>query len=352
MQSTHAHRCQTSNGKRQDCKQTMEMDNYREAWFSEVERLYQQDRIRHASVSFWSSVSTNPNLTLSMVLRRGDVAWDYPMLSKNPSIRWNDMIENRHLPWKWSFALQKADFQWRQAVVFSVCTEDRSLWQLLTKHMLDRLSSLEFVRVVLEEFPTRPWDFTLCAPKNVDMLEALLDKNWKFSLITSLSWIDCALIATYPTKSWAWHLLSSKQDFSWNLLKRFPHKPWDLESSLICHSPDLCWEFVLQYRSKNWNWYFLSQRQDLTWEFVQQHDTLPWNWYVLSESLPLSWEIVRQFPEAPWHRYSLLSNPMRRGQQDHDRQRVLAYWRGHVLPELLAVVLHPDRYPTFLSLQL
>ena len=57
----------------------------------------------HESISRrYNLISSNPNLTMSMIIQYLDKEWDWDLLSWNPGITVQDSINHPEYPWRWN----------------------------------------------------------------------------------------------------------------------------------------------------------------------------------------------------------------------------------------------------------
>jgi len=55
-----------------------------------------------------------------------------------------------------------------------------------------------------------------------------------------------------PDKPWDWYCITNNENVTLELIDKYPDKPWDWE--YLSSNPNLTMEFVEKYQDKPWDW--------------------------------------------------------------------------------------------------
>jgi len=76
----------------------------------------------------------------------------------------------------------------------------------------------------------------------------------------AFTWKNLSLVNKSCNKGTKYGLKEAKSKFEnhlWNLVKKYPNKPWDCY--FLSQNPNITWEIVSQNLDKKWNWEGLSR---------------------------------------------------------------------------------------------
>lgn len=86
-------------------------------------------------------------------------------------------------------------------------------------------------------------------------------------------------------------------------IEKYPHIPW-CYSTLSRYLPI---SFIEKHIDKEWCFFMITDRDDLTFETIKKFPHKDWNWYIITYNVHMS--TIEQNPNFPWHYISLLCNP-------------------------------------------
>jgi hypothetical protein len=200
------------------------------------------DHITDESVSnilnnYWdfNEVAANPNVTIDMIPRlrtlpsyinNNDLL--YEVLSKNPNLPIEYVINNPHLPWDWSYITKN-----HPSVTIDLI-ESSPLeipWEL-NKLRSNRTLTLDFVKT----HPNIDWDWSLIAinpniqPIDIINYLNLIKKNHKKYACEGLSLnpnIHFGIVISHPNLPWNYPLLSRNPGITIADIISHPNIPWD-----------------------------------------------------------------------------------------------------------------------------
>jgi hypothetical protein len=63
---------------------------------------------------------------------------------------------------------------------------------------------------------------------------------------------------------------------------------------------DITWEFIINNKDKNFDWYKISKHKNITWEIIKDNPNYPWNKTGVNENPNINWIIIRDNPGWDW----------------------------------------------------
>jgi len=95
---------------------------------------------------------------------------------------------------------------------------------------------------------------------------------------------------------------------------------------------------------RDWNWYWVSQKTDLTMEFILDHVNFPWNWSRLTENMCFTIEEILSHPELPWN-WQVMANRSDIT-PDHVEKYINKHWNWKILSQKMSlefILSHPEK---------
>jgi len=163
--------------------------------------------------------------------------WDFDFLSRNPNIKFADIIKYRYFNWNWRYVSGRDDLDFN--------------------FVFDNLNLT--------------WDwYQLSGNKNLTL--EILDKN-----------IDL---------NWDWEMVSVNPKLTFTNPNKYPK----IDYYYLSQNPNLTFDVVLNNLDNNWDFDELSSHPNLSFDFVFNHiDIIEWNWYLLSRHKNLSFDIIQDY---------------------------------------------------------
>lgn len=101
-----------------------------------------------------------------------------------------------------------------------------------------------------------------------------------------------------------WTELSGNVYLSYDIVWQYHDKPWDWY--IMSENDNIPVSDALTDMNMPWNWSMLSLRA--TWADIQEHPDAPWSWHDVSENPNITMEIITANPDAPWRWMSVSRN--------------------------------------------
>lgn len=108
-------------------------------------------------------------------------------------------------------------------------------------------------------------------------------------------------------KDWNWFWISRNRGVTPNIVRRYPHLPWDWGG--LSYNPNLTLEMILGNLDKNLDWSGISAHKIVTWKFIRAHPELPWDWSGISGNPNITWNIIKANPDEDWDWEAISENP-------------------------------------------
>lgn len=125
---------------------------------------------------------------------------------------------------------------------------------------------------LIQKYPEMAWDYNIISSRVTwTFLIANPDKNWNWSKISSLPWVNMTLVKKYDL-------------------------PWDYNA--LSANPSISIDDVLQNQKLPWNWDVLSRNFDFA--TIEANINLNWNWKIISDKSPMDYGFVRKYIANPF----------------------------------------------------
>jgi len=312
---------------------TLEMKSFSEVWFSYIEKYYD---LTYDNPNIHSKyISSNINIRIEHVLKYPKFRWNFFELSCNPSITFEDIKNNLHLPWHWNEGIV-----YRKDITIETIKNNLHLpWNYrallifnenITCKKIENNKKLLFWNPDMEKTIKNNKKF-LKNDKNLikKYYDMLHDYDFRSYISKYADWED---IVENLDIDWCWFNMMTNKNITWKIIKEHPglfniHNnphctygirkitiedykelpdiPWNY--SILSHNENFTLDFIKENLDKKWDWYEISKRQDITIEDIKNNLHLPWKWYELSTNQNIKWEDIISNPELPWKWANLLS---------------------------------------------
>lgn len=197
-------------------------------------------------------LSMNENITYDIVKNNTNIKWHYGVFSHNPSILWNDFINDKYHGWVTNA------FGYHKSVTFDI--------------ILNNLDILD-----VRFFSSNP---------NL-VLQNVLD---------------------YPHFNWDFYEISKHPNITFEMIIQNKYLKWNYNG--IFQNPNLSWDIICEYEKKiKWNYNILSLNSIITWDIVKNNLNKKWSFKYLSSNKNITWDIIINNPEYKWDLIEFLENP-------------------------------------------
>ena len=225
----------------------------------------------------YSKLSTNPNLTIDVIIRYPSKEWNWKSISKHPGISMEDICNHPELPWDYYYLSSNPNLN--ITFILSVSTTMRELfnWNALSTNLS--------INAILN-YPELPWDFS------------------NISYNPNLT-ID--LIIQNPNKKWDWSAVSSNPGITMQDIMNHPEYPWN---RYVNRNPNLNIEMVNYFPSIfPWQWYYITKSPYVTMQDIMNHPEYPWDWDNVSSNPNFNMEIIMKLPNVLWNKTIISNSP-------------------------------------------
>lgn len=288
----------------------------------------------------WLMLSFNPLITWDIVMENLDKPWNWNALSMSKNITFDIIkgtlgsgVRDSRIMWSWEYVCRNPNIVWENILELievlgihddSVGVGDgggRSgclLWSHISWY---KGIPIEYIF----ENAERKWNwYALSGNENITIEYA------RFYRDKTNGMLDINLV--YDT----WVRLSKNKVFTWQDVIDNPDIPWDYRG--LSYNPNITWDIILENIDKPWSWFMLSYKKGLTADIVKKcidkewhiygiyrqdnmdWDTLQrlfsggserwhWSWHAASASPSVTCDIVRDNIDKLWDWSSLSVNP-------------------------------------------
>lgn len=271
----------------------------------------------------WGALSTNPNITMDIVLEYRDLPWCWDEFSTNTSLSWPQIIKKCFYPWNWKNIKRNTSLMWE---LFQPTTTPQQ-----TLNTFNTFLFYGMIYLFLTWFVTGSF-------------------NWKkLSSHPKLTW----KYINHPKnkkRPWNWITISSHPNITWEIINANPNCPWNWIG--VSSNPNITWNLVQANPEYPWNYDYLSKNKNITWDIIMQNKEKAWNWQGISENPNISWEIIDANLDKPWNWWKLNNNDMSKTKQFYIECRLRQYMQtwfqtSDVKKEMMETLFHPKNINKF-----
>ena len=272
-------------------------------------------------------LSANPNISLQDIIERPDWGWDWMQFSGSKGISWQEIMKNKHLSWNWTIVLKRKDIVFSDALniiqekFFSVPIEELSYnvkWKDVKENLLFKwnwkiLSKNPNITIQnIIDNSKLPWDW-YCISRRPDItLDYVLEnpdlhwyyENFKFpqnrdsqlnKTLTDEKSIIKFLIEKYNDRNSIWYEISSHPLITMSIVNSYPKLPWNYNGLSL--NPSITWSDIRKYCYKQWNFYYISQNPSITFDIVLKYPDYPWDFTQLSRNPSITIQDIIDYPD-------------------------------------------------------
>jgi hypothetical protein len=225
---------------------------------------------------FWPAISQNPNINIKIIKNNPRIKWDWNMISQNSSITFEIIIENLDKSWNWNDVATNPNIKWKHII---------DNWDIF------KFTSWEYISInpnmdIVNSNDRNPW-CGMCDILNNKYLDWTIKNNFTQFLIKFIinNDVRCSYYSDHPIINWEIICLNINKNWSWyRILKR----------------KDITWEIIINNLDKFTNWECISANPNINWKIVSENRDLPWNWDQLSQHSNIGWNDIMNNLEFPW----------------------------------------------------
>lgn len=230
----------------------------------------------------WNLVSSNPSISLDFVLQHPNLPWLPKYVSMNSSITEADVVSNLEYPWDFEGLCMNPNMSMSffNRYVVKPVEVHRIDWHLLSSN-----PSITMIDVINN--PTYSWDdrYLSLNPNLTSnfILNEGKSRNWYVPLVSSNSGI------------------TERDIFKSTLSSMFD---WDYRN--LSANPNLPIAFVNNHMKKNWNFHSISTQASI--QDINIFQKVKWDGHGLSMNENISYDYVQLHRNVKWDYASLLMN--------------------------------------------
>lgn len=141
---------------------------------------------------------------------------------------------------------------------------------------------------ILSGNPNITWEIVL-----EHELEDVEDENpWDYSYLTlnkNISWsnIEYDLCSENP-KNWDFFWITQREDIDIEFIEKYPEYDWNFD--WLSFHPKITWEYI-QKTNFEWSYEWMSENPNITWDIIQKNEK-PWNFGIASKNLNIPLETI------------------------------------------------------------
>ena len=308
------------------------------------------------SPELWSKteMSSNPCISVKLIKsyksHRQFSDWDWKLISSNPGIYEDDILEHQDLPWNWNFVLtnpnvslgfilEEIDDEVTKSDMGNALSSSKSItvkdikehwyiqwnWCLLTSNPSITLDDIE-------KFPDLPWDPDALSMRRAKLANPVIDSNVGCTSIVDR--FDFANVKKEHHELFDWNAVSSNINLTIDFVIENPSLPWNYKELSANHFPrqfenvkemirngvSMCDRHCRETLEQKFQRIILEKVHQtticrscssklITMDFVRKHSEKPWNSIHLSANPNVTMDIVREFDFIEWNYGILTSNP-------------------------------------------
>ena len=309
----------------------MDLHYYYNEKFNENFFYFINDKCSDFSKELLVNLSSNTNISWSIIENNINLPWDWEEISCNLNINVDILKNNLDKPWDWDNLSRYIIFENKENfkifldlaknIDWDIISENESLTIDIINNNLDKpwewasLALLTFSQnkndEVLELFNNIKdeivWE-NLCSTGRVswEYISDNLDKYWiknNCYLANNLSW---EIIKNNQNINWYLEsntteiiFISYNDNLPWEIINKNLHCFWDWDN--LSFNKNITWDNIKNNLNKLWNWYGISCHPNITWDIIKNNLDMPWNWDAISLNENITWGIIKNNLNKPWN---------------------------------------------------
>lgn len=231
-----------------------------------------------------SMVSKNSRLNIHYILtlyqNYDSLSWWY--LTIHPNISLQDIFINNHLPWD----------------EFAFCTRPD-----VNFNHLSFIKNNNITPYIISKFKNTPLDYI--EKNNKEILDwdiITLNQNITLDFLVKYKYKSYRKINIYKNKNIPFHdYLKYPKIFKFNELYQYTNIPNNfilenknkIDFEKLSYNPYLKLTFVYENKQFNWNWKYLSRRNNFSFQFIKNNKDLPFDYKFLTENNVLPFDFIK-----------------------------------------------------------
>lgn len=151
---------------------------------------------------------------------------------------------------------------------------------------------------IIDAYPNKPWHFgRLSKHIPLEYINKNIDRPWNWSTIARRNdlYIDYVIQNQDKFKRDDWWMLSANPNITIDMVEKYPDLPWRWDG--LSRNTNMTINIVNSYPDDNWTWDNLSEHMNI-YSVLANLDK-PWDWYILTDREDVTWEIIYRFIVDP-----------------------------------------------------
>ena len=250
------------------------------------------------------------NLLQETVLKYPTAAWNWRLLSRNPSITFKFILDHPELPWVHKYVSQN-----KSVLESDVRGYLEYPWDFEGLSANPNISLAFFEEYMIKPDVVHHVDWQLISMNpSITMIDVINNPHYKWDdYYLSMNPNLNSNFVLNEGKDRKWHVPSvcsnpgiTARDIFKNTLKSFlqPHGGWNYRT--LSTNPNLPIEYVKSNIKEDWNYYSISANVSLT--DLETYGQIKWDGYGLSLNANITFDYIKRHPKITWDIPSLLSN--------------------------------------------
>jgi hypothetical protein len=223
---------------------------------------------------------------IDLINRHPEKPWDWESISYKPIFDMEYVDAHPDIPWNWKGISTNASL------------------------------TMEYIK----NNPDKPWDWggiSLYSPYIIELVNKYPDKPWNWKFMSENKHITFEFLKQHRDKPWDWKEVGKTVTLSIELIEEFPKildkygltgRPGSkFKYRCLSHTPNLLSEnnsltfnILKKYIHKPWNWKDVSRCKNITMDIMNSNPDLPWDWSGITANPNISTQYIFEHPELPW----------------------------------------------------
>jgi hypothetical protein len=215
-------------------------------------------------------------------------------LSGDIGLKWEFVIKNPKIKWHWpSLSINKA-ITW-DIIYNNLSSGENAYWNWSYVSMNPNIN----INTILSN-PELPWDWDCVSMNPSISLDDILENSelkWNWDYVSHNPSVTIREIMkkmgdTFVNKNWDWYKLTSKEDITWEFVQKIPKNIFYINWYNITISPNVSLSTILKNLHLPWNNIYLTLNKKVNFEDVKNNPSIGWNHKVLSLNPNITWNNI------------------------------------------------------------
>ncbi len=269
----------------------------------------------------WGLISGSKFVTLEHVKNNISLPWDWYSLSKNPSIKLEEILETKNIyPWVWDSVSSRDDITYEIANNHPEIQQCKVVLRLNAYYNISMIQGNHF-------------------KKSLDIIETCV----QFKRLSQKHNIQLDYIEANIDKMWDWNELSHNKNLTDEFIDKYIDKNWNITELSYVISPAI----LRKYPFRGWNYINLQLNPNITIDCIPETKML---WDLISRNPTVTFDYIKANLDKPWKDDQLCYNRFIVEKENFIRKRLREWFVKSDLKEELMKKLHkpcpndPDKW--------